>query len=148
LAGEAIEAAVPEQSGVEAINDVPPDMKISADKEQMSRVLLNLCRNAIEALEGARETLNRAPRIRISARRDRGNVLIHVADNGPGLPAAARERLFEPFRGSVRAGGSGLGLAIAADIVRAHGGQIRLLEESDNSELSGAVFEVSLPEPE
>jgi signal transduction histidine kinase len=148
LAGEAIEAAVPEQSGVEAINDVPPDMKISADKEQMSRVLLNLCRNAIEALEGARETLNRAPRIRISARRDRGNVLIHVADNGPGLPAAARERLFEPFRGSVRAGGSGLGLAIAADIVRAHGGQIRLLEESDNSELSGAVFEVSLPDPE
>jgi signal transduction histidine kinase len=64
------------------------------------------------------------------------------------LPAAARERLFEPFRGSVRAGGSGLGLAIAADIVRAHGGQIRLLDDSGNSELSGAVFEVSLPDPE
>jgi signal transduction histidine kinase len=88
------------------------------------------------------------PRIRISARSEGGNLLIHVADNGPGLPAAARERLFEPFRGSVRAGGSGLGLAIAADIVRAHGGQIRLLDDSGNSELSGAVFEVSLPDPE
>jgi nitrogen-specific signal transduction histidine kinase len=48
----------------------------------------------------------------------------------------------------VRAGGSGLGLAIAADIVWAHGGQIRLLDDSGNSELSGAVFEVSLPDPE
>jgi signal transduction histidine kinase len=146
LAGEALETAVPEQSGVEAVNDVPPDMKISADKEQMFRVLLNLCRNAVEALESAREGLNRAPRVRLSARRERGNVLIQIADNGPGLPASARESLFEPFRGSVRAGGSGLGLAIAADIVRAHGGQIRLLDKSDNSDLDGAVFEVSLPD--
>jgi signal transduction histidine kinase len=146
LGGEALESAVPEQSGVEAVNDVPPDMKISADKEQMFRVLLNLCRNAVGALEGAREGLNRAPRVRLSARRERGNVLIHVADNGPGLPPSARERLFEPFRGSVRAGGSGLGLAIAADIVRAHGGQIRLLDKSDDSDLTGAVFEVSLPD--
>jgi signal transduction histidine kinase len=121
-------------------------MKISADKEQMFRVLLNLCRNAVEALESAREGLSRAPRVRLSARREPGNVLIQIADNGPGLPASARERLFEPFRGSVRAGGSGLGLAIAADIVRAHGGQIRLLDKNDNSNLDGAVFEVSLPD--
>jgi signal transduction histidine kinase len=146
LAAEALEAAVPAQSGVEAINDVPPDMKISADKEQMFRVLLNLCRNAVEALEGARDGLAHPPRVRLSARREGGNVLVHVADNGPGLPPNARERLFEPFRGSVRAGGSGLGLAIAADIVRAHGGQIRLLDKSGNSDLTGAIFEVSLPD--
>jgi signal transduction histidine kinase len=146
LADEVFEGAVPAQSGIEAINDVPRDMKISADKEQMFRGLVNLCRNAVEALQGSRDTLSDAPRIRLSARRERSNVLIRVADNGPGLPQTARERLFEPFRGSVRAGGSGLGLAIAADIVRAHGGQIRLLEAGDNSELHGAVFEVSLPD--
>jgi signal transduction histidine kinase len=146
LAREALEDAVPQPSGIEVINDVPRDMKITADKEQMFRVLLNLCRNAVEALDGARDNVDRPPRVRISARPERGNVLILVEDNGPGLPAAARERLFEPFRGSVRAGGSGLGLAIAADIVRAHGGQIRLIEKSDDLNLRGAVFEVSLPE--
>jgi signal transduction histidine kinase len=146
LANEALEGAVPAQSGIEVINDLPRDTKISADKEQMFRVLLNLCRNAVEALDSSRENSDRRPRIRLSARQDRGNVLIHVADNGPGLPPTARERLFEPFRGSVRAGGSGLGLAIAADIVRAHGGRIRLLEQGEDSELDGAVFEVSLPD--
>jgi signal transduction histidine kinase len=146
LAQEALEGAVLQPSGIEVINDVPRDMKITADKEQMFRVLLNLCRNAVEALAGSRNGADRPPRVRVSARRDRGNVLIHVADNGPGLPPAARERLFEPFRGSVRAGGSGLGLAIAADIVRAHGGLIRLLDSNENSDLDGAVFEVSLPE--
>jgi signal transduction histidine kinase len=146
LGDEAFEDAVPEQSGIEPINDVPRDMKISVDKEQMFRVLLNLCRNAVEALQGSPDVLSAAPRIRLSARREQRNILIHVADNGPGLPATARERLFEPFRGSMRAGGSGLGLAIAADIVRAHGGQIRLLDKDENSDLNGAVFEVSLPD--
>src|SRR5207245_2723390 len=119
LAAEAIEGAVPVQSGIEAVNHVPRDVKISVDKEQMFRVLLNLCRNAVEALDVLREGVDRQPRIEISARREHGNVVIEVADNGPGLPPTARERLFEPFRGSVRAGGSDLGLAIAADIVRA-----------------------------
>jgi signal transduction histidine kinase len=146
LAREALEAAVPGPSNIETTNDVPRQMKISADKEQMFRVLLNLCRNALEALQGSRDAQSGAPRIRLSAQRKDGNVLIYVADNGPGLPASARERLFEPFRGSVRAGGSGLGLAIAADIVRAHGGQIRLLEQGNDPELDGAVFEVSLPD--
>jgi signal transduction histidine kinase len=146
LANEAVEGAVPAQSGIKAINDVPRDMKISVDREQMFRVLLNLCRNAAEALQGSGDAPSGAPRIRLSAHRNDRNVLIHVADNGPGLPPTARERLFEPFRGSVRAGGSGLGLAIAADLVRAHGGQIRLLDKEDDSDLNGAVFEVSLPD--
>jgi signal transduction histidine kinase len=146
LATEALEGAIPPQSGIAGFNDVPRDLKIAADKEQMFRVLLNLCRNAAEALDGARDSRSGPAQIRLSARREHGNVLIHAADNGPGLPPAARERLFEPFHGSVRAGGSGLGLAIAADIVRAHGGQIRLLDNSENSDLNGAVFEVSLPD--
>jgi signal transduction histidine kinase len=146
LAAEAIDGAVPRQSRIQVLNDVPRDMQITADKEQIFRVLLNLCRNSAEALEGARDTLQQPAQIRVSAHHERGNVLIHVADNGPGLPPTARQRLFEPFRGSVRAGGSGLGLAIAADIVRAHGGQIRLLDKGDGCDLNGAVFELSLPE--
>jgi signal transduction histidine kinase len=146
LAAEAIEGAVPAQGGIEAINDVPGEMEITADKEQMFRVLLNLCRNGVEALEGARDNLDPPQRLRLSARREAGKVLIAVADSGPGVPAAARAHLFEPFQASARSGGSGLGLAIAADIVRAHGGQIRLLDQSDRGDTSGAVFEVSLPD--
>src|SRR5947209_13705198 len=148
LAAEAIEGAVPGQSNIETTNDVPRQMKISADKEQMFRVLLNLCRNAVEALEGARDNSDGPPRLRLSARREAGKVLIDVADSGPGVPTAARARLFEPFQASARSGGSGLGLAIAADLVRAHSGQIRLLDDGDSSGLRGAVFEVSLPEPD
>jgi signal transduction histidine kinase len=148
LVTEAVEAAVPGQSGIEAINDVPREMKVTADKEQMFRVLLNLCRNAVEALDGTRDDLDTPPRLRLSARREARKVLIDVADSGPGVPAAARARLFEPFQASARSGGSGLGLAIAADLVRAHGGQIRLLENGDSAGLCGAVFEVSLPEPD
>jgi signal transduction histidine kinase len=146
LATEALEGAIPPQSGIAGFNDVPRDLTIALDKEQMFRVLLNLCRNAAEALDGARDSPRGPAQIRLSARREHGKVLIHAADNGPGLPPTARERLFEPFHGSVRAGGSGLGLAIAADIVRAHGGHIQLLDSIDNSDLPGAVFEVSLPD--
>src|SRR5436309_6675892 len=105
LANEAIEAAVPAQSGIQATNDIPREMKVTADREQMFRVLLNLCRNAVEALEGARDNLNGSPRLRLSARCEPGKVLIDVADSGPGVPAAARARLFEPFHASARSGG-------------------------------------------
>ncbi|GAC1328442.1 MAG: HAMP domain-containing sensor histidine kinase [Beijerinckiaceae bacterium] len=145
LATEAVEGALPTLSRIEAINDVPRDFEILADREQMFRVLLNLCRNAVEALDSTADEAARPARIRLSARHASREVLITVADSGPGVPASARERLFEPFRGSLRSGGSGLGLAIAADLVRAHGGQIRLTERPDDSGLRGAVFEVSLP---
>ena len=69
--------------------------------------------------------------------------MIEVADNGPGLPPRARERLFQPFSGSARPGGSGLGLAIARELMRAHGGDIRLLRSTGE----GSAFELELPEP-
>ena len=63
------------------------------------------------------------------------------ATTGPGLPPRAREKLFQPFAGSARPGGSGLGLAIARDLMRAHGGDIRLLR----SDGAGTVFQLDLP---
>src|SRR5690606_23340377 len=73
-------------------NAVAPDFEIEADREQMFRVLLNLARNAVQAMDGSGE-------LRIAAQRRDGRVLIDVADTGPGLPEKAREHLFEPFHG-------------------------------------------------
>ena len=68
-------------------------------------------------------------------------VILEICDDGPGLPARARENLFLPFRGSVRAGGTGLGLATARELMRNHGGDLVLVESSDN----GALFRATLP---
>jgi len=68
--------------------------------------------------------------------------VMRIADNGPGLPARALERLFQPFSGSSRPGGSGLGLAIARELAKANGGDLTLAINSSD----GAVFELSTPE--
>lgn len=113
-------------------NEVEEGIEVDADREQLTRVLVNLARNALEAGAG---------RLRVSASLDPGCVSIAVGDDGPGLPEKARENLFRPFIGSARAGGTGLGLAIACEIMRAHGGDISLLETSDK----GTVFRLDLP---
>ena len=64
-----------------------------------------------------------------------------MSDTGPGVPARARAHLFEAFQGSTRRGGSGLGLAISAELVRAHGGDIRLVEGT-----LGATFRITIPD--
>ncbi|MDQ2104614.1 ATP-binding protein [Azospirillum sp. C340-1] len=70
-----------------------------------------------------------------------GGLVLLVADDGPGLPPRARDNLFQPFAGSARAGGIGLGLAIAREVLRAHGGDLRLAE----STAAGTVFALELP---
>lgn len=107
-------------------------LEIEADREQLFRVLRNLGENAIQA---------GASRVEVSARRIDGRIRVTVSDNGPGLPPRARERLFHPFTGSARPGGTGLGLAIARDLVRAHGGEIRL----ECSTAEGTSFCLELP---
>ncbi|WP_031337625.1 sensor histidine kinase KdpD, partial [Rhodopseudomonas sp. B29] len=79
--------------------------------------------------------------IRITGRREGSVTVLEVSDTGPGVPQKARDHLFEAFHGSVRAGGSGLGLAIAAELVRAHGGDIKLVEGT-----IGATFRISIPD--
>src|SRR5215510_10537005 len=65
---------------------------------------------------------------RIVGRREGAVVIIEVSDTGPGISQKALAHLFEAFQGSTRTGGTGLGLAIAAELVRAHGGEIELIE--------------------
>ena len=113
---------------------IPPDLAVSADRDQLYRVFLNLARNAVEA---------GAHRLRFSAAREGGTIAVEIADDGHGLPPKARENLFRPFFGSARPGGSGLGLAIARELVRAHGGELSLVSSAG----AGTVFRLTLPAP-
>ena len=129
-------------SQVVFFNEVPDNLKADADRDQLFRVLMNLIRNAVQALEAAMpETLGEGE-VHVRAHRDGPACVIEVADNGPGVPEKARAHLFEAFRGSQRQGGTGLGLAISSELVRAHGGQIRLVDSSG----PGAVFQIIIPD--
>jgi signal transduction histidine kinase len=123
------------------ISAIERGLMIEADPDQLFRVLLNLVRNAAQALEG-RSNDEAVPRqIRITGRREGSVGILEVSDTGPGVSAKARERLFEAFQTSGRPGGSGLGLAIAAELVRAHDGQIHLVEGT-----IGATFRIVIPD--
>jgi len=128
-------------SRVRWIDAVERGLMVDADPEQLFRILLNLARNALQALE-SRETRDPArDQIRITGRREGAVVVIEVSDTGPGLSERARAHLFEAFQGSTRTGSAGLGLAIAAELVRAHGGEIRLVEGT-----IGATFRLTIPD--
>jgi signal transduction histidine kinase len=114
------------------LDRVPPDLAVTADREQLNRVLMNLLRNAMEA---------GAQRITVWAAAAAGGAVIEVLDDGPGLPPKALANLFQPFAGSARPGGTGLGLAIAREVMRAHGGDIVLVE----STARGTTFRLTLP---
>jgi signal transduction histidine kinase len=104
---------------------VPPDLpSIQGDRQRLTQVLVNLIRNALQATaDGAL--------LRIEAGRQAGGrLLLAVEDDGPGVPAELRDRLFEPFVSSKGAEGMGMGLYMARLIVESHGGAIRLLERS------------------
>jgi signal transduction histidine kinase len=104
-------------------NEVPDGITLRVDPDQLARVLVNLLKNAREALETENPAVA-APRVRISHTARGGEQLISIVDNGPGLPPRARDNLFVAFEGSARAGGTGLGLAIARELTEAHGGSL------------------------
>ncbi len=120
--------------------DIPAGMTIRADGEQLYRVLMNLVRNARQAIVAS----GRPGEICLRAGEDDAAWWIYVTDTGPGLPAKAREHLFQPFQGGVTKGGSGLGIVIAADLLRGHGGQIELRR----TDATGTEFALRLPKAE
>jgi signal transduction histidine kinase len=123
------------------VEAVERGLKVDADPDQLFRVVLNLARNALQALESRAPNEPGRDQLRITGRREGAVVVIEVSDTGPGVAKRAREHLFEAFQGSTRPGGSGLGLAIAAELVRAHGGEIRLVDGT-----IGATFRVIIPD--
>jgi signal transduction histidine kinase len=120
---------------------IEPGFEVDADPDQLFRVILNLCRNAVQALESESDP-SVVRRLWIEAFREGSVVTIRICDTGPGVSAKAREHLFQAFQGGVRSGGTGLGLAIAAEIIRAHGGTILLVDHDG----PGAAFEISVPD--
>ena len=114
--------------------------QVSADPDQLHRILVNLMRNGREAIQSD-PGAGRAGVIAISLdQRDEMSV-IRIADNGPGVPERVRARLFRPFSGSGRPDGAGLGLAIARELAQAHGGDVVLVATGP----MGSTFEVRLP---
>ena len=118
--------------------EVEAMLEVDADRDQLYRVLNNLCRNAVQALESEGETDGE---IAVAGWREGAVTVIEVADTGPGVPDKARTHLFTAFQGSVRKGGTGLGLAIARELVQAHGGQIALIDNE-----GGATFRLTIPD--
>ncbi|WP_171208768.1 MULTISPECIES: HAMP domain-containing sensor histidine kinase [unclassified Ruegeria] len=122
---------------VEIESQVPGDLVVRADPEQLYRVILNLVRNARQALVAS----NKPGTVTISAVETDNCWCIEISDTGPGLPPKAQENLFTAFQGSVRKGGSGLGLAISQELVRGHGGELFLKQTGSE----GTTFEIKLP---
>src|SRR5882757_7485507 len=105
--------------------------EVQIDGMELQQVLLNLVRNAIDAMNSS---LPEARRLRLKSSFDgQSTVLMSVQDSGPGISAADRERIFDPFF-TTKPGGMGLGLAISSTLVANHGGKLRLVKsDSDGS---------------
>lgn len=113
----------------------PPDLCAVIDRELMEQALINLLRNALDAVAACA-----APRIEIECTGGGGRIVVSIADNGSGLPAGSLEQIFVPFF-STKVGGSGIGLSLARQIALAHGGQI----EAARREPTGSVMTLVLP---
>jgi signal transduction histidine kinase len=131
--------------GVALRNEAPEGLMVRADPTQLYRAIFNLVRNAVEALAPISEDGAPQPKpgasVAVRAAETPEGVSIDIIDNGPGLPQAAIDSLFEPFKGSLKPGGSGLGVAIALEIARAHRGGLTLVK----SDADGATFRLTLP---
>lgn len=113
----------------------PESLVVHADPEQLEQALINLLRNALEALEG-----RPGGRIEMMACRDRqGRTAIEVADNGPGIDAEIADKVFVPFF-TTRRDGSGIGLALTRQIMIAHKGAIMLRRSASGGALFRLIF--------
>jgi signal transduction histidine kinase len=111
-------------------------LPVCIDAMMLKRCVDNLVRNAIQAIRRA----GRGGSVRIAAGRRDGVAVLTVSDDGPGIPADQRVRVFDPYF-TTRAEGTGLGLAIVKKVVLEHGGEIRCRE----AEEGGAAFDIHLP---
>jgi signal transduction histidine kinase len=138
LAEEAMEAALAAgASSVRWTNRIPTGLQVYADADQLLRILVNIGRNAVQALDDRANAL-----VTLTAwQQGPQTVAIEIADNGPGIPDGVRHHLFEPFSSKGRIGGSGLGLAIARELARAHGGDVALVK----SDANGTMFRIDMP---
>ena len=113
----------------------PTSDKVLVDRIQIQQVILNLVRNALEAMDDSP-----VRRVQISSRREKGgSIRVTIADSGPGLDPALGDQMFQPFN-SIKSQGMGLGLSICHTIIRGHAGRIW----ADASDFGGTAFHFTL----
>jgi len=140
IAGEAAAEVAPLMGERELVLDNERPLRIEGSRDELHRMVLNLLDNAV------RHTPRRA-RIELGLREEAGNAVLEVADDGPGIPAAMREQVFDRFvRGEgsadrARGTGTGLGLAIVSAVTESHGGSVEAAESASG----GALFTVRIP---
>ncbi|MCB0716620.1 MAG: two-component sensor histidine kinase [Chitinophagaceae bacterium] len=127
-------------TSIEKINIVPQDM---------GRVILNLINNAFYAVSERKKLSadSYQPLVSIKTRKLNDKIEIHVADNGGGIPDAIKEKIFQPFFTTKPTGsGTGLGLSLSYDIVKAHGGEIKVESRfGEETAQAGTTFIIQLP---
>ncbi len=128
----ALYATPPE--GISLLPTLQPGVVALADRDQLTQVLVNLVKNAEEAMAG------RGGAVRVRVKGTQADAIVEVEDSGPGIPPEHRARIFEPYF-TTKEGGTGLGLAIAARILQEHGGKLEVGGEPGE----GARFSVVLP---
>jgi|SRR5689334_3197359 signal transduction histidine kinase len=126
-------AVIAESQSVRIVQNLPERLVIAVERHRMESVVVNLLVNALEAMPTGGS-------IDISAVFDQHSVIVQVSDNGPGIPAGIRHRLFQPFATAGKANGFGLGLALSRQAVIDHGGEM-WAESSPH----GARFSFRLP---
>ncbi len=142
----AAEDAGLETTGVRLVKSIPPRFTAHADADQLHRILVNLMRNARQAIEADGTRIPRRKggalgSVMVEAESADGVTAIRVIDDGPGIPPRLAERLFEPFVSGSGSDGTGLGLTISRELAANHGGELRLVETGP----TGTTFELRLP---
>jgi len=118
--------------------------KVPLIAEDFSRVLLNLCNNAFDAMRDklrADPGNGYQPRLEVATGKEKGLIILEISDNGPGIPEEFRDKILQPFFTTKKGKeGTGLGLSISHDIVKAHGGKMKV----SSVEGTGTQFAISL----
>jgi signal transduction histidine kinase len=126
-------------------SDLEPNLpKVNLVPQDIGRVLLNLINNAFYAVNDRFQKGEEGylPKVTVSTKQEDGQVLISVADNGGGIPQHIKDKIFQPFFTTKPTGqGTGLGLSLSYDIVKAHGGEIKVISK----EGEGTEFTIQLP---
>ncbi|MCH6236805.1 ATP-binding protein, partial [Cognataquiflexum rubidum] len=128
------------------VTDFDPNLpKINLVPQEIGRVLLNIINNAFQAFTNSEFRIQNSelkPLVKVSTMKNGDNLEIIVSDNGPGIPDSIKSKIFQPFFTTKPTGqGTGLGLSLSYDIVKAHGGEIKV----DSEEGKGTTFIILLP---